>query len=610
MHCMQRLHAAKLRFTDDDIQKLSAHTFSVKGKSIQQDSNERNLYKVFLGSDSQFPNCECADFKKHCLQCKHIFSILEIVPGYSWDSLPAFFTNNPLFVLDQSVFSSEQKQDLVYSVKENDQREIVVSENPVFEIQEGMEDTSLSPPSTILNATTEGTGDVQLLSSIKNVTEGTTEDVDIHLPSICSLNSEEKGIDPLAVSLRSKLQFLQDFSYLCKDESSLATINDSIGSAVSTANSLLKREGGLVLQPTPEKRRKVDSSKLRCLPSRKRKKKLSLFERYKNRVGKFADTVKASSHISVLSDHEAKVKHLKLVKSKKTIVKKYKKMQKDKAEKKKEAAEKCKEETTKEEDIQIVGIYMRSTVDPYKRRVMKEHDFQVILSSSWLNDTIVNTAQNCLRDQFQTPGLYDTSLGPYLNYPKTQVFYQILHDSNHWILVSTYDTSHPAVKLYDSDFHGKISPKVQKQTASILRTQVDKIIFSVQPVQQQTNSNDCGVFAVAFLVELLFGGDPTTVLFDIGKMRSHLLTCLKSQQFDNPFPKVEGKHEHSFPNNPLIEIPVYCVCRMPYFKEDDEFRELQMAECDRCHQWYHRSCTTVPDYVFKQKNKFWVCSKC
>ena len=52
-------------------------------------------------------------------------------------------------------------------------------------------------------------------------------------------------------------------------------------------------------------------------------------------------------------------------------------------------------------------------------------------------------------------------------------------------------------------------------------------------------------------------------------------------------------------NNPLIE-----TCRMPYFESDDEVRELQMAECDLCHQWYHRSCISVPDYVFKQKTNF------
>ena len=121
--------------------------------------------------------------------------------------------------------------------------------------------------------------------------------------------------------------------------------------------------------------------------------------------------------------------------------------------------------------------------------------------------------------------------------PKTQVFYQILHDSDHWILVSTIDPPHPAVKLIDSNFHGGISSNVQRQTAFILRTQTDKIITSVQPVQQQTNSNNCGVFAVAFLVELLFNDDPTSVIFNVKTMPLHLFSCHKSQRFENSFPR-------------------------------------------------------------------------
>ena len=57
------------------------------------------------------------------------------------------------------------------------------------------------------------------------------------------------------------------------------------------------------------------------------------------------------------------------------------------------------------------------------------------------------------------------------------------------------------------------------------------------------------------------------------------------------------KHMH-LSYNLLIEIPVYCVCRMPYFESDDEVRELQMAECrDCCHQWYHRSFVSIPEQV-------------
>ena len=37
------------------------------------------------------------------------------------------------------------------------------------------------------------------------------------------------------------------------------------------------------------------------------------------------------------------------------------------------------------------------------------------------------------------------------------------------------------------------------------------------------------------------------------------------------------------------------------FDSDDEFRELEIAECDCFHQWHNRSCISVSDYVFRQK---------
>ena len=70
-----------------------------------------------------------------------------------------------------------------------------------------------------------------------------------------------------------------------------------------------------------------------------------------------------------------------------------------------------------------------------------------------------------------------------------------------------------------------------------------------------SNRSDCDVFAIAFLVDLLFDVDPSTVKFDVGKIRSYLYSCLQSGKLEHPFPKVEGKHEHGLLNKLVIEIP-------------------------------------------------------
>ena len=48
-------------------------------------------------------------------------------------------------------------------------------------------------------------------------------------------------------------------------------------------------------------------------------------------------------------------------------------------------------------------------------------------------------------------------------------------------------------------------------------------------VQQQPNGVDCGVFAIAFPVDIINGFDEIGKRFDVGKMRSHLLKCFEEE---------------------------------------------------------------------------------
>jgi hypothetical protein len=62
----------------------------------------------------------------------------------------------------------------------------------------------------------------------------------------------------------------------------------------------------------------------------------------------------------------------------------------------------------------------------------------------------------------------------------------------------------------------------------------------IPKVQQQHNSIDCGVFAVAFMVEFCFNNfiGRDNVNFDTYTMRDHLIKCIESQQC-SPFPKTK-----------------------------------------------------------------------
>ncbi|OXU18701.1 hypothetical protein TSAR_001765 [Trichomalopsis sarcophagae] len=59
--------------------------------------------------------------------------------------------------------------------------------------------------------------------------------------------------------------------------------------------------------------------------------------------------------------------------------------------------------------------------------------------------------------------------------------------------------------------------------------------ITFETVQYQTNSNDCGLFAISFAVAIVFNVCPCNILFDINKMREHL--CEMYETFTiSPFP--------------------------------------------------------------------------
>lgn len=67
-----------------------------------------------------------------------------------------------------------------------------------------------------------------------------------------------------------------------------------------------------------------------------------------------------------------------------------------------------------------------------------------------------------------------------------------------------------------------------KSRYSILSDVQILLACQVVPVQQQTNSSDCGVFAATFATCLAYGIHPETMQFDVPKMRNHLYQSLKS----------------------------------------------------------------------------------
>ena len=110
------------------------------------------------------------------LPCKHIFAIFKVVPGCSWNSPLACFSDSPLFSLDESIYSVGQKQNLVYNICASP-----VHENDVV-VDDQVNDNEIP-----LLITAEGTTDCTELQSFKSQCTPTAGE------------GELKANDPLAV---------------------------------------------------------------------------------------------------------------------------------------------------------------------------------------------------------------------------------------------------------------------------------------------------------------------------------------------------------------------------------------------------------------------------
>ena len=80
------------------------------------------------------------------------------------------------------------------------------------------------------------------------------------------------------------------------------------------------------------------------------------------------------------------------------------------------------------------------------------------------------------------------------------------------------------------------------QICDITQPATNTISVKVQPVQQQSNQVDCGVFSIAFAVILALGDNPALVTYEQTSLRFHLNKCLKLRKL-SPYPVINEKRQ-------------------------------------------------------------------
>ena len=82
-HCIERIFAAK---------EIESHhiecTDSMKGKfKIRSQSQDGCWYLLSFGDSQTMCRCECQDWQKWWLPCKHFIAIFNLYPAWQWESL-------------------------------------------------------------------------------------------------------------------------------------------------------------------------------------------------------------------------------------------------------------------------------------------------------------------------------------------------------------------------------------------------------------------------------------------------------------------------------------------------------------------------------------------
>lgn len=198
---------------------------------------------------------------------------------------------------------------------------------------------------------------------------------------------------------------------------------------------------------------------------------------------------------------------------------------------------------------------------------LDDEQIEGLRRSEWLNDNFINGAMTLLikKSPVGVGGMFDVIYGANAEYPKADgdMWLQILHNGlNHWLLVAYGFPSLPknCVVIFDS-LRSEPSNLVLASCASLLGTSQDNFVLYSSSCQQQNNSDDCGVYAIAFATALLFNLDPSKVTFHSGKLRNHLKSCLLRREL-TPFPSVGSRCANERESSETV-VDVICSCRRP-----------------------------------------------
>ena len=87
------------------------------------------------------------------------------------------------------------------------------------------------------------------------------------------------------------------------------------------------------------------------------------------------------------------------------------------------------------------------------------------------------------------------------------------------------------VRVYDSLYSGSITKSLETQLKTLYQDGDKPLTISVPRTLQQQGCNDCGCYAIAYMVHLLHGEEPAKAKFVQDEMRRHIAESLQAKTF-------------------------------------------------------------------------------